>query len=58
MLACGRDCGCARAREGSAGTGSVCLGGWEMVFFFRGGAGSAGERRRAEVVKGTSGKVP
>lgn len=36
---------------------SVCLGGWEMVFFLRDGSGSAGERR-AEVVKETSRKVP
>lgn len=62
MLACGRDRGCSRAREGSPSIGSVCLSlclsGWEMVVFLRGGAGSAGERRRAELVKGTSREVP
>ena len=57
MLACGRDRGCGGTREGSPSIGSVCLRGWEVVVFLRGGSSSAGERR-AEPVKGTSREVP
>lgn len=37
---------------------SVCLRGWEVVFFPRVGSDSAGEGRRAELLKGTSREVP